>query len=437
MRRGKKRWSWLLIAVVALLGAAVAGCGDDSSGGPEALPTSSCADIVFEGEGSPDYLIASDLPLQGASRRQWEQVTKAIQFTVEQNDFLAGDKKIGFQACDDATAQAGKWDAAKCAANGQAYAANPAVLGVVGTYNSGCAKIIVPILNRAPGGPLAMVSPGNTYLGLTKGGPGSEAGEPDKYYPTGTRNYARVVATDNFQGAADALLMKQLGLKNVYVLSDGEVFGQGITTLTQRAMEQPEVGVKVAGFAKWDGRASSYESLANKIKGTGADGVFLGGIIDNNGGKLVKDLRAVLGPDIAIIAPDGFTPVSAIADEGGAAAEGVYVSVAGAPTEELTGAGKEFIDAFGAEIGEELDPFSAYGAQATEVLLDAIERSDGTRQSVVDELFKTDVKDGILGSFSFDADGDTTANPVTFYRVVDGKSTTFTTITPPESLVKG
>jgi branched-chain amino acid transport system substrate-binding protein len=427
----------LLAVAIALVGGLVAACGSGDSGGAEALPTSSCADIVYQGEGSPDYLIASDLPLQGASRRQWEQVTKAIQFTVEQHKFLAGDKKVGFQACDDATAQAGKWDSAKCAANAQAYSDNAAVLGVVGTYNSGCAKIIIPVLNRAPGGPVAMVSPGNTYLGLTKGGPGSEAGEPDKYYPTGKRNYARVVATDNFQGAADALLMKKLGLKNVFILSDGEVYGQGITALTQLAMKNPEVGVGVAGVAKWDGRASSYESLANRIKGTGADGVFVGGIIDNNGGKLIKDLRAVLGPDVAIIAPDGFTPVSAIVDEADAAAEGVYVSVAGSPTEALSGAGKKFVTDFGAQAGGELDPFSAYGAQATEVLLDAIARSDGTRQSVVDELFKTNVKDGILGSFTFDADGDTTANPVTFYKVVDGKSSTFTVITPPPSLVKG
>ena len=91
------------------------------------------------------------------------------------------------------------------------YAQNSSVVGVIGTFNSGCAEIIVPVLNRASNGPIAMVSPANTYVGLTHGGPGTVAGEPGKYYPTGKRNYARVVAADDYQGAADAMLAKSLG----------------------------------------------------------------------------------------------------------------------------------------------------------------------------------------------------------------------------------
>ena len=79
--------------------------------------------------------------------------------------------------------------------------------------------VVLYLLASAPNGPLGMVSPANTYVGLTHTGPGTAAGEPDKYYPSGTRNYIRIVAADDFQGAADALLAKQLGAKKVFILN--------------------------------------------------------------------------------------------------------------------------------------------------------------------------------------------------------------------------
>jgi branched-chain amino acid transport system substrate-binding protein len=426
-------------AVLALLAAGCGGGGGGGNGGDvSALPASSCSDIYYEGDGDPNYLIASDLPLQGSGRTQTVQMTEAVKFILKQHDFKAGDYNIGFQSCDDATAQAGKWASEKCSANANAYAQNKSLIGVIGTFNSGCAEIIVPVLNRAPDGPVAMVSPANTYVGLTHSGPGTAAGEPDKYYPTGDRNYIRIVAADDFQGAADALLAKQLGLKSVYILNDKEAYGLGVATDFKNSLTNPAVGIKVAGFSAWNGKASSYTGLATKIKQAGADAVFLGGLICENGGKLIKDLRSVLGNDVQLMAPDGFTPMSAVVDGAGNAAEGTYVSVAGQPNENLGQTGKKFVKDFSKQIGgENPDPYSAYAAQAAEVLLTAIENSDGTRKSVTEQLLKTKVTDGILGSFTINANGDTNSNPVTIYQIKNGEQTTYKTITPPQDLVKG
>ena len=158
--------------------------------------------LRYEGEGEPNVLIASDFPLQGANRPQTTEMADAIEFMLKQRDWKAGDYNVGFQSCDDSTAQAGSWDSAKCTSNARAYANNEGVIGVIGTFNSGCAKLEIPVLNRAPGGPLAMISPANTYPGLTQGGRGRSPGEPDNYYPTGVRNYARVASNDQYQGAA-------------------------------------------------------------------------------------------------------------------------------------------------------------------------------------------------------------------------------------------
>ena len=118
-----------LIGLFAVLAIAAAGCGGgggnegSSNGGGgggnvEALPTSSCSSIYYEGDGDPDFIVASDLPLQGAGRAQTTEMVQAIKFALKQRNFKAGDHKIGFQSCDDSTAQAGAWDSAKCASNG-------------------------------------------------------------------------------------------------------------------------------------------------------------------------------------------------------------------------------------------------------------------------------------------------------------------------------
>lgn len=434
------RWTVLAVAAVAVLGAVVAGCGGDDDGGSGGdaaevtpLPASSCPAAPIQGPDGADYLIASDLPLQGASRPQTEQMGKAIEFILKKREFKAGDKKIAYQACDDATAQAASWDSAKCTANANAYVAEPSLIGVIGTFNSGCAKIVIPILNPAP---LAMVSPANTYVGLTQGGAGVEPGEPDKYYPSGKRNYARVVAADNFQGPALAVFAQtDLKLKKIFVLNDGQLYGAGLAGNFRDAAKK--LNLEVAGFQKWDPKATSFEPLGNTIKATGADGVFLAGIVDNAGGKIVKDLRAALGPDVKILAPDGFTPIESVIKDAGKAAEGVYVSVAGPPVDQLTGAGKTFVEEFGATVGgaDKVQVYSAYAAQSAEVLLDAIEASDGTRQSVVDNLFKTQVTDGIMGTFGLDANGDTTAGGVTMYQIQGDKQVTIKVVTPEASLV--
>jgi len=428
-----------LIGLTAVLALLAAGCGGGGGGGKggnvQALPASSCSDIYYEGDGDPDYIIASDLPLQGSGRTQTVQMTEAIKFVLKQHDFKAGDYKIGYQSCDDATAQQGKWASEKCSANANAYAQNKGVIGVIGTFNSGCAEIIIPVLNRAPDGPVAMVSPANTYVGLTHGGAGTAAGEPDKYYPTGTRNYIRLVAADDFQGAADAVLTQQLGKKNVYILNDKEAYGQGVAQNYRNAATQ--LGIGIAGFTAWNGKASSYTGLATRIKQSGADAVFLGGLICENGGKVIKDLRSVLGTGVTILSPDGFTPISAVVDGAGKAAEGQYVSVAGQPNENLGPTGKKFVQDFGAtQAGGQVDPYSAYAAQSAEVLLTAIENSDGTRADVAAKLFETKVTDGILGDFQINENGDTNSNPVTMYLIKGGKQTTYKVITPPENLVK-
>jgi len=409
----------VLVGVVAAVAAIVgySSSANATSAAATPLPSSACGPVFYKGKGKPQFLIASDLPLQGAGRAQNIDMQKAIQYVLDkQYHFKVGKYTVGYQGCDDSTAETGGWDAGKCTSNGRAYASNTSVMGVLGTFNSGCAKLIVPLANRAPGGPLGMLSVANTNVGLTHNAPWNNPGEPGIYYPTGKRNYVRVAASDDYQGpaAADLLLSKAFKLsqgkkfapiKDVYVLHDNQTFGKGVAEAFR--IRAQSLGIKVLGFEPWDAKATSYEAIANRIKGTNADAVYLGGIVCNNGAKLLKDLRAVLGSGPVFVGPDGWTPYSATL-AAGSAAQGMYVSYAGQPLEKLPPTGKKFIKAFKKYLGSKTlpPPYAVYQAQGAQIMLAAIKRSNGTRASVTAQLFKTKVKNGIMGTFHFDKNGD-------------------------------
>ena len=163
-------------------------------------------------------------------------------------------------------------------------------------------------------------------------GPGHGGRGAREVLPDGDRNYARVVAADDFQGAADATLAKQLKVKKLFILNDKEAYGAGVATNTSNAAKK--LGITIVKNVAFDPKATSYAALALQIKSSGAQAVFLGGLICENGGKLIKDIRAN-APNVKILAPDGFTPISADVQQSGGKAEGMYVSVAGLPNSQL------------------------------------------------------------------------------------------------------
>jgi len=435
-----KRRVWIAAAVLMIASFAVA-CGSDSSGGSngsgggsgaKAVDTSTCGPV----KGKGDYTIVSDLPLQGSSKHQTDQMNQAIEMVLEQHGWKAGDKTLQFQACDDSTAQLGSWDSATCSSNANAYASTESVIGVLGTFNSGCAELEAPVLNQAPGGAVAMVSPANTWPGLTQ--KTKVPGEPDKYYPTGVRNYARVIPADNFQGPALALLAQDLGVKSVYIINDKQAYGAGVASYFEDAAKK--LGITVLGNDAYNTKTgTNYQSLFQKIGGKHPDAIMVGGLICENGGQLIKDKVSVLGPntgDVKLLLPDGFTTQSTIDDSGADVAEGAFMSVGGVPVEELKGDGANFIKEFQAKYNPDaVDPYTPYAAAAAEVLLKAIEASDGSRSSVVENLLNQDLTGTVLGDFSIDENGDTNQGSMTIDVAKGGKLQTYKVITPPADLV--
>lgn len=402
-------------ALAATAGLLLAACGGSSGGDAKTL------------------IISSDLPLQGSNKDPNDMTNNAMKLYLEQigNKVTTADGTeytLEFKAYDNATAAKGAWDDAQCAKNAQDHVANTDEIAVMGTYNSGCAKIIVPILNQDPNGPMLMISNANTNPGLTKAW---EPGEPEKYYPTGKRNYGRTIATDDFQGAAGAEFASQkLGVKKCFVLNDNSTYGQGVAKSFADAA--PGQGITIAGFEAYDIKQPNYTATFNKIKALGGvDCIYFGATFDSNGGQLTKDKFAILGDNtkVKLIVPDGFVGYPDF--DKMPEADGAYKTFAGldaATVKAQSPKAAEFAKAFKDKYGVELsNAYTMYGVAALQVILAGIEASDGTRAGVTAAVLggsgvtvAADIS--VLGKdIHLDpTTGDTTAKDCTILTVKDG-----------------
>jgi len=400
----------VLVIMVAWL---ATGCGSDDAA-VEPVTTTSCSRMLYEGDGKPDVVVVSDFPLRGTHQSS-KPMVDAIEFVLRQRGFRAGEHRVGFQSCNDTVGDE-PYDTLLCRRNAHAYMAAKDVLGVIGPWNSGCAEEQIPIVSRKDPEPLAMISPSNTYAGLTRRIPGEKSGTA--FYPDGVRTYVRVVTHDLAQGIAAAHLAKRLGVRRMVVLHQmpRDSYVRGLTGPFVNAAEDLGLHVRQLPWPEQE----SYKGLAATVAAARPDALFLAGLPQGNAKTLIQDLRAALGPKIPLIAPDSFGAPD-MARALGRAGEGMYVTFPGLPLEKLPPGGQRFVRAFGRSTSELKMLYAPEAGQATEVLLDAIGRSDGTRMSVVRELFATKVRDGVLGTFSFDQFGDIVPSPVAIYRFRDGQ----------------
>ena len=369
-----------------------------------------------KGTSSSEIHVYSSLPRQGSNTEQTNTLVEQIKTTLEGQKI--GDFTIKYFDLDDSSAaNNGDWDGAVEQQNANKAAADPDAMVYIGTYNSGAAKLSIPILNQAC---LIMISPANTYPGLTKAVEGvTQPGEPDSYYPGGYRNYARVIATDDAQGAAGAEWAKSLGATKAYVLDDTQVYGAGLAKAW--ALHANSIGLEVVSPNKtsegFDAKATDYGALAQKVKDSGADIIYIGSITGQNTGKLWKDLRAAM-PDITIMSGDGVFEKSWF-EGAGEAAVGTLLTFGGVGPDQLTGAGKTWYDEYlASHNGDSPATYTAYGNAAASVALAALQAA-GTndRWEVLKAVMATKDLPTVLGTTTLDANGDAVGGSISRYKV--------------------
>jgi branched-chain amino acid transport system substrate-binding protein len=361
--------------------------------------------------------IVSSLPRTGSAKAQTDAIVNGIHIALEEAGGKCGDFEVVFGDWDDATAAAGQWTAEAETANARRAARDPDVVAYIGTYNSGAAKMAMPILNRAG---LLMISPANTWPGLTKPGKG-DPGEPEIYRPSGKLNYVRVVPADDLQGPLSARWAHDLGVRRVFVLDDNQVYGKGIATLFIAACQ--DLGITVLGHESIDDKAQEFKALMTSIKGTAPDLIYFGGTTQTKGGQIAKDMVAA-GLKCKLMVPDACYETAFIEAAGASNLnDRCYVTFSGLPIDKQGEAGQRFAERYHARYGRDPEGYAIYGYEAAKVALAAIERAGSKdRAAIVDAaLAIKDFDQGALPAWSFDANGDVTLTTVSGYMVADGE----------------
>src|SRR3954471_8448138 len=402
MRRGSLQSKFMAATgcLAAALALGVAACGgDDSSSGGGGGSTSSAPKSLT---------IYSSLPLQGGSRVQTQALVNGAKLALEQSGNKAGSNSIKYVPLDDSTAQAGSWTPEAEAPNALKAAQDKNTAVYIGAFNSGASKVSIPILSEAG---VPQISPANTYVGLTTNDPGSEPGEPDKYYPTGQRTYVRIVPKDTIQAAALVTLMKSDACTKVAMTNDKEVYGAGLARVIELSAKTQ--GLTIVSNDAIDKNAPNYRSLASKAKSAGADCFLYSGITANNAVQQYKDFAAALGANAKLFGPDGVAETGFVSEKDGGIPKSLdprtTVTVATLSPDQYPPEGQEFFKSFTEKYGvANPDPYAIYGYEAMKLALDAIARSKtGEKADIIKALFATKDRNSVLGTYSIDANGDT------------------------------
>ena len=345
-------------------------------------------------------------------RPDFDSINHGIQMAVDEAGGRAGNYRIDFVPLNDAVQDSEgrwKWNTDVELANARRAVEDPDAMVYIGTYNSGAAKVSIPVLNRVG---MAMISPGNTYPGLTKPG-GGNAAEPWIFYPLGVRNYFRVVPADDLQGAAGAAYARQLGVRSVFVLDDTELYGKGIATIF--AQSARDLGMQVLGGPESiDVRSQNYQALAQKIVALNPDLVYFGGSTPNHPDLVVRDLLNA-GYQGRFMGADAITDAVFAGNVEAAGADNIdtYATLVGLPANQLTGDGATWYREYKGRYPDDSAPdFAPFGYEAGRVAINAIARANNKDREAIRRAVaetSTGVMGGshILGEWSFDQNGDT------------------------------
>jgi branched-chain amino acid transport system substrate-binding protein len=372
---------------------------------------------AFAGQFKGVIRIVSSLPRTGSAKAQTDSLTNGIELAVTEVRGEVAGYKIEYVDCDDASAADGYWDAVAEGMNAKNAARDRDAMAYVGPYNSGAAKISMPITNEAG---LLQISPACTWPGLTKK-TNLDPNEPEAYRPSKKINFCRVCPTDDTQGPLSAVLAKdELKAKSVYVLDDKELYGAEIAAAFKKKCE--ELGIMVLGHESIVTVRTEFKQIAQKAAATKPELVYFGGTTQTKAGQVIKDLRAAgfKGP---VMVPDGCYEQAFIKSAEGQDLVNVYATIGGIDASTLTGRGAAFVKRYKAAYKKDPEAYAVYGYEAARVVLAGIQAvGKKDREAIRKAVLATkDFEGGALDKWSFDANGDTTLQQLTISKIEDGK----------------
>ena len=347
--------------------------------------------------------VYSSLPEQGASKDTIKSIENSINLAFSQSHWRAGGMRIKYVPLDDSTAQAGGWDPEQTAANARKVIKDKSAIVYLAEYNSGAAAISIPITNQAG---LTQLSATNSYVGLTTNDPGSQPGEPAKYYPTGVHTFFRVAPRDSIEAAADVALMKRDGCQRVGAANDNDTYGAGLARGV--AVEARRQGLNVVSNEAIQKDAPNFRAYGASLRNDKVDCFYFSGVTANGAVQLTKDVGTAL-PNARIYGSDGICETAYLdAGQGGlpaSIAKRVKCTVATLDLAHYPG-GERYLKAYRAQYHSYPGLWAIYWYEAARLTADTIAAGGTDRTSFREKLAATKNRNSVLGRYSFTSTGD-------------------------------
>jgi len=381
-------------------------------------------EIVGDRISGTTLTIYSSVPLHGASSVAGQSVVNGARLALAQIGGRIGKYRIVLRALDDSTVGRGGWDPGQTTIDAHQAIQDRTTVGYIGELDSGASAVSIPLLNRVG---IPQISPASTAVGLTSADPGASPGEPLKYYPTGRRTFARVVPNDSVQAVAQVGLQRSAGCKSTYVLDDGQFDGEDFAASFQLAAQSARL--PVAAVQAFEPRATDYTPLASAVAQTGADCVLISATPEDNAALLTKQVAAAL-PNAKLFGSAGLAESTYTDPQAGGIPSSldprILITVAPLGPSALSVLGRAFYQQYTQRFGSP-EPYAVCGYEAMGLMLNAIARAtdDGRkparRSQILTAIFHTRDRPSVLGTYSIDANGDTTVRRYGVYRVLAGQ----------------
>jgi branched-chain amino acid transport system substrate-binding protein len=405
------RARWLSVAALAAVLPMVAGCGGVGVSG------------ASEATGN-QLAIYSSLPLQGPSAAISQETVNGERLALSRAGGRIGPFKVGYVSLDDANPKSGRLDPGATATDAKTAAQDTSTIAYLGEYNSSATAVSLPLINAAG---ILQVSPGSPYIGLTSS---LDAGqdEPERFYPSGKRNFGRLQLGDQAQAAAQVKLMRALAVRKLYVIDDQDPFEVPLAQIVAGDAERAGIAV-LAHDSILTTPGSVFAGAVEKVVGSGAEAVFFAG---GGGAGTVALWRALHAADPHLLQLGS----SALADEAftsaiGPAEASTYLTTPLLAPGEYPPAAARVLADYRRRFGGQPGPHALYGFEAMSVVLEAIRQAGARgndRQTVIDRFFQTANRDSVLGRYSVQASGETTLSRYGVDRIANGRAVFYRSI---------
>jgi branched-chain amino acid transport system substrate-binding protein len=390
------------VVVGAVVAIGLAGCG----GSPNDQRITSKTLTLYAG-----------LPLRGEQADAGRAALRGMKLALQEADGKAGRFSISLAALDDTDTKTGRWAPGQVAANARRAAQNPTVIGYIGDIASGATAVSLPITNELG---ILQVSPLSGYPGLTEA---TDKGEPDKYYPSGRRTFARIVPSGDVEAHGLASWLHELGYDKVALAYDGLQDGLGQGRDVEEALR--EAGIDLVEIVRVNPRASDpgdVDSQARDLARAPARAVLYAG---GSTKAALALLRAVheRSPDKQLFATDGVAGTTLAQGLGPAESEtrvaSPLIGVAHRPP-----AARRMASRYAEAFGEPPPPAALFGYEAMRSVLAAIRRAGprgNDRRDVVESYLATRAPSSVLGPYAIRSGGDTTSTTYGGFDVRGGR----------------